>query len=696
MAKVFISYSRKDIDFAKRLTGELQKSELDFWIDWEGIPPTVDWWREIEKGIEEADIFIFLISPDSIKSKICGEEIDTAQKNGKRLIPIVVHDIKGDETPRQLSHINWIFFRKNDNFNDSLEKLLVAIHTDYDWVQTHRRLQVKALEWERNNKENSFLLRGKDLEDAEFQLATNTSKEPHPTDLQREHVHSSRQAANRQRRITTGISIAGIIAMAVLAGLAIAQAGKANRNADESKRNEAAAQVASTLAVANEQKAQAASRLAFNNAETAVANAYAASTSQADAVNSAYWAATSQAIAENALFRVQSVAGYRAQALASISKTMGERNSPLAVLLALEAYQTTGNTQTTTRMFELLQQDLVVNQFESRDGVYVVKFDPQGDQLAVGYNNSRGDFKIWQISSSPVKSGPLQGHTRPVYALDFSPDGRILASGAFDDTVILWDTQTKQPLGRPLEGHDDWVYSVVFSPDGKYLVSGSADDKIIVWDAASRKQLTQLNGHTDKVFSLAFSPDGKTLVSGGRDKALIFWDMESFQMIGDPIKRHSDFIFSVAFSPDGKTVATADQGGAIFLWDAETRTTIGKALRGHEKEISSLAFSPDSNWLVSGGYDNQVILWDVATQQLLAKLPIADKTSVYSVAFSPDGTLLATGNKSGTVTLWNVTPGFWLEHACELAGRNFTLAEWTQYFPGEDYRQTCPQWPMGQ
>jgi hypothetical protein len=65
MAKVFISYSRKDIDFAKRLTGELQKSELDFWIDWEGIPPTVDWWREIEKGIEESDAFLFLISPDS-------------------------------------------------------------------------------------------------------------------------------------------------------------------------------------------------------------------------------------------------------------------------------------------------------------------------------------------------------------------------------------------------------------------------------------------------------------------------------------------------------------------------------------------------------------------------------------------------------------------------------------------------------
>jgi hypothetical protein len=68
MAKVFVSYSRKDITFAKRLTAELQKSELDFWIDWEGIPPTVDWWREIEKGIEEADVFIFSFSSVLIRS----------------------------------------------------------------------------------------------------------------------------------------------------------------------------------------------------------------------------------------------------------------------------------------------------------------------------------------------------------------------------------------------------------------------------------------------------------------------------------------------------------------------------------------------------------------------------------------------------------------------------------------------------
>jgi hypothetical protein len=183
---------------------------LDFWIDWEGIPPTVDWWREIEKGIEEADAFLFLISPDSATSKVCGMEIDTAIKNGKRIIPLIVRDIKEDEKPKQLSHINWIFFRGQDDFDASIQKLLIAIHTDYDWVATHRRLQVRALEWQRSYKEKSLLLRGKDLRTADAQIKSNSTKEPSPTDLQQEYLKKSHRAKTAQRINIGLITIATI------------------------------------------------------------------------------------------------------------------------------------------------------------------------------------------------------------------------------------------------------------------------------------------------------------------------------------------------------------------------------------------------------------------------------------------------------------------------------------------------------
>jgi hypothetical protein len=192
MTSLFISYSRKDIQFARKLTDVFKAQDLDFWIDWEGIPPTVDWWKEIQKGIEEADIFVVLLSPDSCKSKVCKQEIEHAVKNGKRLIPIVVRDITGAEVASELSALNWIFLREGDDFFSGFGKLMVAIKTDYDWVQSHRQLQGKALDWERNNRENSWLLHGKELAAAEAQLAANSSKEPYLTNLQREYVSRSR------------------------------------------------------------------------------------------------------------------------------------------------------------------------------------------------------------------------------------------------------------------------------------------------------------------------------------------------------------------------------------------------------------------------------------------------------------------------------------------------------------------------
>lgn len=697
MAKVFVSYSRRDIEFAKRLTTELQKGELDFWIDWEGIPPTVDWWREIEKGIEEADDFLFLISPDSAKSKNCRQEIDTAVKNGKRIIPVVVRKTESEATPPHLGHLNYIFFDKTADpiktnivldddayFNQALEKLKTAIHTDYEWVQQHRWLQVRALDWERASKDSSSLLRGKDLQEAEFQLATNSSKKPHPTDLQREYVFASRNAADRQRRATTAISVVGVIILAALAVFGFVQAGRATSQANVAQTERAKAE--DSLVIANTAKANAESAQS-----TAVANANAAATSEARAIQSANDAATAKADAENALIRVQSVSELRAEALASFSQKAGDRSSPLAMLLAIEAYQTTVNALTTNRLMELLGQDLMVRQFKTSSGVYVISFNPLRDQLAVGYNNG-GDIKLWQVSSQSASADTLKGHLNDVYGLAFSPDGNLLASGAFDSQIIFWDAQTLQMVRKPVFLGGDAIFTLAFSPDGKWLVSGGADKNITVWDAATHKQVRQLFGHIDTVFSLAFNSDGNILASTGKDGTLIFWDMNSFQMLGPPIRKHKNYIYSLAFSSDGKTLVTSDQDGKIIFWSVDTRQPLADTLTASTKDrVSSVAISPDGKWLVTGSYDGQVLLWDVATRQQIAKIPRADASKVYSVAFSPDGTSLAVGDENGAVILWNMQEAFWLKRACELAGRNLNPDEIAKYFPGEVNRlPTCP------
>lgn len=221
MARIFVSYNRKSTEFCKRLTDELQKRELDFWVDWEGIPPTVEWMKEIEKGIEEADTFLAIVTPEWITSKVCIDELAIAVKNGKRMIPVVPYDIVWDDVSPALAKYNFIFFTEKFDFNTQLELLFTALNTDYDWLKTHRRLQVKALEWERGDKENGYLLRGADLEEAESQISINANKDPHPTDLQREYVLKSRQSATRQRRIATGILTALVAVMLGIIGLLV-------------------------------------------------------------------------------------------------------------------------------------------------------------------------------------------------------------------------------------------------------------------------------------------------------------------------------------------------------------------------------------------------------------------------------------------------------------------------------------------
>ncbi|NEQ55484.1 MAG: toll/interleukin-1 receptor domain-containing protein, partial [Leptolyngbya sp. SIO3F4] len=88
MNNVFISYSRKDKSFVQALNKTLEESGQDTWVDWKDIPISADWWKEIEIGIEKADTFIFIISPYSVESKVCGQEIDHAVKHNKRILPI--------------------------------------------------------------------------------------------------------------------------------------------------------------------------------------------------------------------------------------------------------------------------------------------------------------------------------------------------------------------------------------------------------------------------------------------------------------------------------------------------------------------------------------------------------------------------------------------------------------------------------
>lgn len=165
MTDVFISYSRKDIAFAKLLHQALKENDLETWIDWQDIPPSADWLAEIYEAIEQADTFVFIISETSLASDVCGYEIAHATQHNKRLIPIVISDIEAGKVPKELAVLNWIFFEENgEKFTRAVDDLVTAITVDQAWVKAHTRLENRALEWEKKDQDSGTLLRGGDLE----------------------------------------------------------------------------------------------------------------------------------------------------------------------------------------------------------------------------------------------------------------------------------------------------------------------------------------------------------------------------------------------------------------------------------------------------------------------------------------------------------------------------------------------------
>jgi hypothetical protein len=217
------------------------------WVDWKDIPLTAEWQQQILTNIEAADNFVFVISPDSVDSVNCRKEIDHAVAHNKRMVPILYRAVPDQAIPAALGKFQRIEFADNDTFDTTFAALIAALDTDPSWVQQHTRLLSRAKEWDREAKDSSFLLRGKDLREAETWVAKSAEKETKPTTLHSQYILASRQAATKLLRIVIGGVTSALVVAVVLAIYAFMQKGVAQRNARESKARELAAYATDNL-----------------------------------------------------------------------------------------------------------------------------------------------------------------------------------------------------------------------------------------------------------------------------------------------------------------------------------------------------------------------------------------------------------------------------------------------------------------
>ncbi|PLB41707.1 WD40-repeat-containing domain protein [Aspergillus candidus] len=316
------------------------------------------------------------------------------------------------------------------------------------------------------------------------------------------------------------------------------------------------------------------------------------------------------------------------------------KNSQMVDVAPLQLY-----VQTCPRVEDTWSPELRTLEGHSRI-VRSVTFSPDGQQLASGSDDKT--IKIWDPATGHLRH-TLEGHSSSVKSVAFSPDNQQLASGSNDKTIKIWNPATGY-LRHTLEGHSNLVWSVAFSPDGQQLASGSFDNTIKIWNPITGHLRYTLEGYSSRVWSVAFSPDSQQLASGSLDKTIKTWDLTT-GYLRHALEDHSSRVESVAFSPDGQQLASGSDDKTIKIWDPTT---------GHLRHTLE---DHSSSQLASGSFDKTIKIWDPTTGHLRRTLE-GHFSLVESVAFSPDSQQLASGSDENTIKIWDPATGY-LRHTLE-------------------------------
>ncbi len=604
---VFVSYSRKDQEFVHRLVAALEARDKDVWVDWDDIRKTADWRARIEAGVESARTVLAVLSPDFASSEVCGEELDHAVRQNKRLIPILRRELDGTKVRAELEAPNWIFFREADDFEHSVEDLIEAIDTDLEWLDAHARLLVRATEWEREGRNASFLLRGSDLQAAETWLAQQGSHRETATPLQGEYIVASRRATQRRQRITLGAVLVALAATALLAVLALWQRNAAIANEQTARSRELSAAAVAQLEIDPELSVVLA-RDALKVRRTAQS--------------------------EQVLRRALSVARVLAKTPRHGGWVTTASFSPdgKRILTASRdgtAWISDASSGRTLAVLRGHSKSLASAEYSS-DGARIVT--ASGD----------GTARVWDAAGRPVTV--LRGHRGRISQAHFNGDGTRVVTAGVDATARIWDAQTGEEL-QVLAGHRKWVSRVLFGPDD-LVVTGSDDGTAGLWDAAG-SVLAALPGGGGPVLALAATGDGRLLATGTGDivtgttpHAVRVWDTATGRLLHD-LEGHVGTITSLAFSPDGRRLVSGGADGTARIWDTATGGAL-RTLTGNGELVTTVAYSRDGTLLATGSSNGTVRIWD-SRGSLLLDLN-GHGGWITSVSFDPSGKRVLTSS----------------------------------------------------
>ena len=584
---VFVSYSRADADFARKLNDTLQIQGKTTWFDQESIASGSDFQQEIYRGIKACDNFLFILSPRSVNSPYCKDEVEYAASLNKRFVTVLHREINTADLHPELAKVQWIDFNHNErDFNANFNQLVRTLDTDREHVHSHTKWLQRAIEWQEKDKSTDLLLRGNEFAIAQnwLQEAQQQKKQPVATPLQKEYITASREVieAARKREKWRVIILRSLLGLVSVVALVAVVAGL------EARTQGRQAKIAQTKSLGQYSLLFSKSNRQFDGLIEAIrAGGQLKKQKITDKITETTVLTALQEAIYGPRFREHNrLAGHLTDINTAVFSPDGKTIASISDDNTIKLWSIEG---------QLLQ---TLDKHTNR--VRGVAFSPDGKTIVSA--SADKTIKLWNIQGQLLRT--IKGHSDWVRDVAFSPDGKTIASASNDRTIKLWSTQGQ--LLRTLKGHTDGVRGVAFSPDGKTVASASVDKTIKLWSTQGQL-LRTLYGHIDTVWGVAFSPNGKTIASASWDDTIKLWSVEGKEL--RTLRGHKAAVISVAFDPDGKTIASASNDSTVKLWSIEGKEL--QTLTGHTKGVNSVLFNPVSKMPASASDDGTIILWNL-------------------------------------------------------------------------------------
>ena len=639
---VFISYSRSDSDFARKLNDTLQMQGKTTWFDQESIASGSDFQQEIYRGIKACDNFLFVLSPRSIHSPYCADEVEYAASLNKRFVTLLHQPIATDGLHPELAKVQWIDFSSSQqDFNAYFNQLVRTLDTDREHVQSHTKWLQRSLEWEQKAKSADLLLRGSELAIAQNWLkeTEQQQKQPAATDLQKQYISDSQKATDaeikreKQQKIILKAML-GLMSTAFIAAVGVSIL--AFREKQQAQKN-LAAQV---TALSRYSKTLTSTNQEFDALIEGI-RAGKSLLEQRQNQLSLWRKAISQPekdveiALKKALYQVKELNRVEKQSFIRISS-----NNQLVATLAKDGTAKLLNFQG--------QEQATLNHGDEK--ISAIAFTQKGDQIfTISAEKDQATLQLWDSQGNPIQSFDPIEKFEDFYV---APNHQVIVTYRWKGEEIIiniWRIEGKKLI--PILS-DEPFNDVALSSDGEkiYTVREENSQQIIqVWD--KQGQLLQTFNPIESFKYLFLQANDQVLVTvSEQDDART---VKAWQVNGQKLNSiFSGKSFSdVEVSQDGNRIVTIsnEEDPQIQLWDKQGKLLQSVKVVG---SFNDLTFSPDFQFIytqITQDDQSSYKIWKVVDQKLIPLLPSA---RIRDLSFNQNDTLIATMNQENLIQIW--------------------------------------------